>query len=123
MNTEVKEVNIELNGEEGTIDAPWGSVTVNFEDDKDDINLRLMAHARQQLMYFQKEKATQFLADDIKGYELILATGSEELADKFMEIKSDLRKKGIHYGTNLKVIEILKEKHPELTERTLHETI
>jgi hypothetical protein len=109
-----KVVTVEINDKGGAIDAPWGKVEVDFKEDKDRINLKILEHARQQLLYFQKEGPTQFLADDLRGYELILATGSEELADKFMEIKRKLREEGIHYGTNLKVIEMLKEKHPEM---------
>lgn len=115
MNEEV--VDIEINEKEGTIAAPWGKVTVDFSEDKDCVNLKMLEHARQQLLYFQKKSPTQPLADDLKGYELILATGSEEVADKFMEIKQDLREKGIHYGTNLKVIEILKKDYPEMSRR------
>jgi hypothetical protein len=115
-----KTVTIECNDEGGAIDAPWGKVEVDFKEDKDCITLKVLEHARQQLMYFQKQSPTQFLADDLKGYELILATGSEELADAFMEIKRRLRKEGTHYNTNLKVIEILKKEQPELAGR-IHE--
>lgn len=76
--------------------------------------LGMMKHYILQLKSFRNQKKTpderRHMEADIRGYEEIVASGSEDNAIQFMRLKHDARMAGKPYKNNEKVIEHLKEK-------------
>ena len=79
--------------------------------------LGMIQHFRLQLISFRSQNKTpeerQHLEDDIRGYEIILASGSESNAQAFMEAKRGRRfeENGFKplFKNNLEVIEFCKK--------------
>jgi hypothetical protein len=99
---------IEMETSTYEIDAPWDHVKLAFED-----NLGMIEHFIKQLEYFveagvsQNPEATR---QDIEGYKMVWVRGNQNLAGRFLERKSDARKKsGKMFIRNLDVIAAMKE--------------
>lgn len=93
-----------------------GFTVVSSEWDKPGIKrtgcLGLMEHTLLQLKSYRQLNKTpekrQHLEDDISGYEMILATGSEKNAEHFFELKAKSIKMREPFKNNLEVIKALK---------------
>ena len=68
-----------------TLEAEWGTVKMS------DGPLGLMAHLCNQLEYFLKSGVSpnpEYTKAELAGYKLILETGSETVADAFMDLRT-----------------------------------
>ena len=88
-----------------TIDAPWTKGPQTLEN-----MLGLIAHTREQLLFFQKKKDSEHIRRDIRGYELILKSNIESNARNFIETKDKFRNTDKRFKDNMAVISYLKEK-------------
>ena len=88
-----------------TIQAPWTKEPQSFEG-----MLGLIAHAKGQLLFFQKKKDTEHIRRDIRGYDFILESDNELNARNFLEIKAKFRSTDKRFKDNLAVIAHLKIK-------------
>lgn len=90
------------------IDAPWDHVKLAFED-----NLGMIEHFIKQLEYFVEAGVPpnpEATRQDIEGYRMVWARGNQNLAGRFLERRSDARKKsGKMFIRNLDVIAAMKE--------------
>lgn len=87
-----------------SVDAPWGK----FECDT---YLDFFRQCRAQLQYFLDQKQSpneEFTRAELAGYDELLATGSEDMAEAFAMIKHDCRERGVAPPTNLEVIHRVK---------------
>jgi len=99
---------IEMETSTYEIDAPWDHVKLAFED-----NLGMIEHFIKQLEYFLNAGVspnTEATRQDIEGYKMVWARGNQNLAGRFLERKSDARRKsGTMFIRNLDVIAAMKE--------------
>ena len=68
-----------------TLEAEWGTVKMS------DGPLGLMAHLCQQLEYFLKAGVSpnpEFTKAELAGYRLVLETGSETVANAFLDLRN-----------------------------------
>lgn len=86
------------------IDAPWTNGPQEYVG-----MLAFLGQAREQLLFFQKEKNTEHIRNDIEGYELILKSGQEANANRFLELKQNALRVGNRFENNLAVIDIMKK--------------
>lgn len=99
------EVNLET-GDYST-KAPWGETEGNLSQEAGLIKTGL-----NQLIFYKNDgrTPTQYLLDDIAGYEQILASKDpDKNARAFMDIKHDSILSGKRYENNLKIVEAIKE--------------
>ena len=85
------------------IDAPWTNGPKTYVG-----MLAFLGQAREQLLYFQKQKDTEHIRRDIEGYEMILKSESEQNANRFIELKQNAVRVGNRFKDNLAVIEEMK---------------
>ena len=75
--------------------------------------LGMIQHFRLQLIHYRKQDKTkeerEYLEQDIKGYEMILDSGSEKNAVNFLDLK-DQERRGLQkaFKDNVAVIEFMK---------------
>ncbi|MGZ3742737.1 MAG: hypothetical protein ACXVB1_00155 [Pseudobdellovibrionaceae bacterium] len=76
-------------------------------------HLGMFNHYLLQLKHFRKLNKTkeerEYLEADIRGYEAILHSNSEENALKFLEVKREARNAGKRFANNEKIVEHMKQ--------------
>lgn len=88
------------------IHSPWGT----FRSGKDNPNRTFYKQTLEQLLFYQKAgNNSDHIKRDIEGYEKLLSYDSEEICDKFREVKMGAREAGRPFKDNLAVIEKMKE--------------
>jgi len=87
------------------IEAPWGHVKLDLND-----NLGFIEHFIRQLEYFLNTGVSpnpEATRQDIEGYKILLATGSQTIAHRFLTRKNAYARRG-EIVRNLDVIAAMK---------------
>jgi hypothetical protein len=87
------------------IDAPW----TNGKEEIEPSRLLFLQQTKKQLLYFQKQNDTEYIRNDIAGYDLIIKSKSEKNAENFLKIKRDAILEGKRFKDNLEVIKQMKK--------------
>ena len=109
MCDKIETIEMEFDTETGEtkIKAPWGESEGNLN-----VLVTAISNGLTQLIYYRdvKHNKSEHLANDIKGYEMILKSSDPEYnATKFMEIKHEGLRTGTRFKDNLTVIDKIKE--------------
>ena len=89
-------------------ESPYGDTGSEYEG-----MLGMMNHFLLQLKSFRTQQKTteerEYLEADIRGYEQILASGSQNIARAFVKLKQDAARSGARFENNEAVIRHMKE--------------